>query len=466
MKLFLGEDFLLSTPTARQLYHDAARDMPIYEYYSRLATNLVAGDEEVQNLSHLLLSHDHHAWRAMQTAGVPEELIRGNGDDWEKFLAYAKVLQSAIGNPLFHLTHMTLNRLFGITETLNEGSARAIWDHCNERLKSPDMRAQSLLARYRVQSVCINEEPLSELTSYRRAQTSQTRIKLYPIFFPGRFLSPTQSGFADSVARLGDLTGGSIRSVADLITALEKRMDYFHAHGCRAADHSLDSLPSFVPDEERAERAFRAALGGNPIKGKQLASYLSLMQLRLGLLYAKRGWVQHYHISALRDTNQRMYALYGGDTGFDALNDAPIAQNLSRLLDAQDRSMSLPKTVLYSANPSQNAALIALMGSHQQAGVSGKMQMGAPWRFQNHRGGIEMHLKSLASMSLLNHSIGMTAGGAAIGSFSRHEYFRRILCDTIGNWVEAGEFPADIPLLKAMVRAIAYQNAAGFFDSV
>lgn len=461
---FLDDNFLLTTDTARELYHEAAGFMPIYEYYSRMSARMIVDNVHIENLSQLLLFQDHHAWRAMLTAGVPEELIRGNGDDWEKFLAYAKVLPQAIGNPLYHLTHMTLRELFGMEETLNESTARAIWSQANERLKSPEYRVQGLLARWRVHSLCTNEEPLSDLKAYQMAQAAGLKLRLKPIFCPDVLLRPGQAGFADYVRRLGDSCGIVIRSVADIMTALDKRMDYFHAYGCRAADHSMDTLPRFIPDEEKANKALRAALSGAPIKSKALSSYQSLLYLRLGLLYARRGWVQHYHLSALRNTNQRMYVLYGRDTGFDAINDEPVAQKLSQLLDAQDRSMSLPKTVLYSANPGQNAALMALLGSHQQSDLPGKMQMGAPWRFQNNRRGIEKQLKDLASMTLIRQHIGMTAGGASISNFSRHGYFRRILCDILGRLVEAGEFPADLQLLKSTVRAIAYHNAAEYFD--
>lgn len=465
MRAFLDGDFLLNTQTTRQLYHEAAKAQPIYEYYSRMDAEAIVENRPYENLTQLLLSHDHHAWRAMQTAGVDEELIRGNGDDWEKFLAFVRVLQTAIGNPLYHLTHMALRQLLGMEELLSENNARSVWDAARERLKSPEHHPQGLLERSRVQVLCRNEAPHSKLRSYQQAAMhGGLKTRLQPIFCPDGLLRAGQSGFAEEVKQLSAAAGRSIRSIADLLIALELRMDAFHVTGCRAADHSLDLVPRFNPNPEAAERAFRSAMGGEPLKPRALHSYQSYLLVQLGLQYARRGWVQHYHVSALRNTNQRMAALFGQDTGFDALSDAAMASRLSSLLDAQDRTMSLPSTVLYSANPAQNAALIALMGSYQQSGVVGKMQLGAPWRFQNHLQGIQRQLRELSAMSLLSTHIGMTAGGAAISSLARHDYFRRSLCDLIGRWVEAGEFPPQMPLLKSLVRDLSYHNAARYFS--
>lgn len=464
MKAFLSDDFLLRTDTAKKLYHEAAADLPIYEYYGRMDAEAIVANRPYENLTQLLLAQDHHAMRAMQTAGVDEALIRGNGDDWEKFLAFVRVLQTAIGHPLYHLTHLALRRLLGINEILSENNARSVWEAGIERLQSPENRPQGLLERCRVNTLCRNELPHSPLKPYQLASSHGMPLTLRPIFCADGLLNIQQSSFADELKQLGAASRINIRSLEDMLAALEVRMDLFHAAGCRAADHSMDAIPRFDPDPEKAERAFRAAQSGSPVRGKAAQSYQSLFYVRLGLLYARRGWVQHYHISALRNTNQRMSALYGQNTGFDAVGDAAIATRLSKLLDAQDRSLSLPRTVLYSANPAQNAVLIALMGSYQQSGIEGRMQLGAPWRFQNHYAGIRSQLHDLAGMSLLSHNIGMTAGGGSIASIVRHEYFRRILCDLLGQWVEAGEFPPQMQLLKGLVRRLSYQNAAAYFS--
>lgn len=460
----MGPDFLLSSHLARQLYHEAAAEMPIFDFHSHLSAAAIASNDSFENLSHLMLTGDHHKWRLLMTDGVDEELIRGNADDWDKFLAYARVLQGAIGHPLYHWTHLELQRIFDIHEPLSENTAKRVWDICNERLKSPEYSAQGLLSLFRVRTVYTAEDPLDELKAHQRLRSNPSvRIRLRPTFCPDRVLSPDESGFADYIGKLAGMAGLSIRSLPDLMAALERRMDFFHAQGCRTADHGLVLVPRMRLNEERAEKAFQAALQGQPLSAKQLHSYQALMYVSLGLQYAKRNWVQQYHIGSLGGNNQRMYALYGDDAGFDAASDAPLAQGLARLLDAQDRSMSLPKTVLYGINPGYHDVIASLMDSFQQPHVRSKMQLGPPWRFHNHAGGLRRYLRSLASHSLLSRSIGMTADSRCFASFSRHEYFRRVLCQLVAEWVSAGEYPEDVTYLKTMVRNIAYHNAVAYF---
>ena len=439
--------------------------MPIFDYHSHLSAEAIAQDDHFLNLTHLALAQDHHKWRLMLADGVDEELIRGNADDWDKFLAYARVLQGAIGHPQYHWTHLELQRIFGIREPLNENTARRIWDACNEKLKSPEYSAQGLLKLFGVHTIYTAEDPLDELKPHQRLRSNPSiKLRLRPTFCPDKVLMPGEPGFADYISRLSAITGITIKSLPDLMTALEQRMDYFHAQGCRTADHSMAWVPKVRLDEEQAEKAFRSALMGQPLRARQLHSYQALLYVSLGLQYAKRNWVQQYHIGSLNNNNQRMFALYSADAGFDSVADAPIAGELARLLDAQDRSMSLPKTVFYGISPAYHDVICSLIGSFQQSQVQSKMQMGPPWRFQNHRDGLSHYLRSLAGLSLLNRSIGMTADSRSFASFSRHEYFRRILCETIGVWVSSGEYPEDLAALKSMVRNIAYHNAAGYFS--
>ncbi len=464
MKPFMDADFLLTNPVSRQLYREAADAMPVYDYHSHLSSQSIAQNERYENLTHLLLSRDHYKWRLLLTAGVAEDKIRGNASDWEKFLSFARVLQGAVGNPLYHWTHLELQRLFDIHEPLNEQTARRIWDMCNEKLRGDDFRAQAIINRYRVHSLFTCEDALSDLAPCLTLQNApEFKPRLKPIFCPDQAVLIHQNGFSDYISKLSSKTSIPIKSTADLLRALEQRMDYFHAMGCRTADHMLDPVPRCHPDEEAADKALRAAMAGEPLKRKQVDSFESLMYIRLGLLYARRNWVQQYHIGSLRNTNQRMYAMYGTNVGFDSVSDQAIADNLSQLLDAQNRSMSLPKTILFGINPAHNYVLGSMIGNYQQSEVEGKMQMGPPWRFQNHRDGISEYLRGLSNLSLLSCSIGMTADCRSIASFSRHEYFRRILCETIGVWVEFGEYPTDMNYLKGMVRNICYHNALGYF---
>lgn len=465
IKPFMDVEFLLTGRLASQLFHESAEQMPIFDYHSHLSADAIAANQPFQNLTHLLLANDHYKWRMMLTDGVEEDLIRGNAPDWDKFLAYARVLQGAIGNPLYHWTHLELQRIFGIHEPLNEHTAKRIWDECNEKLGSPDYRPQALLERFGVRTIYTAEEPLSGLKAHQQLiNQPAVKVRVRPTFSPDAAMQIDQPGFAAFIAKLGETTNKTIRSLSDLLEALESRVDFFHAVGCRTADHRMETVPRFRLDEEKADRALKSALSGQLVKAKQADTYRTVLLIKLGLLYARRNWVQQYHIGSLRNTNQRMYALYGPDVGFDSVSDAPIADNLSRLLDAQERVMSLPRTILYCINPAHSYVVGSMIGNFQQSDLQGKLQIGPPWRFYNQRDGIQSHLQLLSNLSLLNRSIGMTADSRSFASFSRHEYFRRILCERIGIWVSYGEFPNDIGALRTIVRDICYHNAARYFE--
>lgn len=465
IKPFMDEEFLLTSQLGSQLYHESAEHVPIFDFHSHLNADAIADNRPFENLTHLLLTHDHYKWRMMLTDGVEEDLIRGNAPDWEKFLAYARVLQGAIGNPLYHWTHLELQRIFNIHEPLNEQTARRIWDECNEKLASPEYRPQALLERFHVRTIFTSEDPLSNLKAQQTLINQPTfKVRVRPTFCPDAALQIDQPGFTAFMGKLGELTNKTIRGLSDLMEALEARIDFYHAVGCRCADHRMDTIPRFRLDEEKADRTLRSALAGQPVRTKQTDTFRTVMLVKLGLLYARRNWVQQYHIGSLPNTNQRMYALYGPDVGFDSVSDAPIAANLFQLLDAQERVMSLPKTILYCINPAHNYVVGSMIGNFQQSGVQGKLQIGPPWRFYHQRDGIQSHLRLLANLSLLNRNIGMTADSRSFASFSRHEYFRRILCECIGVWVSYGEYPDDMNALRAMVRDICYHNAVRYFE--
>lgn len=464
MKSFMGDDFLFTSSAARQLYHEGAEHLPIFDYCSHVSADAIALNNQFESLSQLLLAHDHYAWRLMLTDGVEEDKIRGTAPDREKFLAYAKVLQGAIGHPLYHWTHLALRRIFDVNEPLNQSTAHHIWDECNEKLKSPEFSVQGMLTKFRVHTVCTAEDPLSDLKAHQRIRSNAAlQFKMRPTFCPDKALQIGQAGFTQFILKLGEIYGQSINNLQDLLSALEKRIDYFHAAGCRSADHTMASPAQVVLDEEKADKAFRSALLGQPLKGKQVAGFQSLLYVALGQQYAKRNWVQQYHIGSIHNDSQRISALYGNDSGFDSVTDEPATRNLSQLLDAQDATASLPRTVLYSVNPAQNLAIASMISNFQQSGIPCKIQMGPPRRFHNQHEGIRDHLLGLANASLLKRHIGMTSDSPSFAGFSRHEYFRRILCETIGNWVEYGEYPNDLPYLTDMVRDISFHNAVAFF---
>ncbi len=465
MKQFMDDNFLLETDTARILYHDAAKDMPIIDYHCHLSPREIAQNIRFKNITHLMLGGDHYKWRAMLSYGVDEALIRGNGDDKEKFFAYARMLQSAIGNPLYHWTHLELKRVFGVDTPLNERTAQGIWDYTNELLQHDDYRAQGLIDRFHVDSLCTTDDPVDDL-SFHTAIAAQGTLKarVLPAFRPDKAVNVTRPGFKEYIALLSDAADMPIRSVEDVLTALERRIEYFHACGARLSDHALDTVPAVELSMDKANKAFKKAMSGDDVKPQHADSYRAVLLTALGAMYEKRGWSQQYHIAAMRNNNTRMFDTYGPDVGFDSIIDQPIAHNLSRLLDAQDKTGQLPKTILYSLNPAANAALGTMIGNFQSPGVAGKMQFGSAWWFMDQRDGMEEQMRSLASLGLLSKFVGMLTDSRSFISYPRHEYFRRILCNLIGKWVENGEYPNDIDFLKKMIKDICYNNAKEYFQ--
>lgn len=464
MKSFLDEDFLLSTETARILYHDAAKSMPIIDYHCHLSPQEIAQNISFRNVGHLLLGGDHYKWRAMLSFGIEERLIRGDGEDKEKFFAYAKMLPHAIGNPLYHWTHLELRRVFGIEETLNEKTAPAIWDACNELLALDEYRSQRLIEKFHVDTLCTTDDPVDDLKWHQQIVVDGTlSAKVLPAFRPDKAVNVERQGFAEYIKKLSQAAGMAIRSTEDVIGALEKRVDYFHNAGCRISDHALDTVPYAEVEMKKADHTLRDALAGEPVSEKQAAHYRTAVLTALGEMYHRRGWVQQYHIAAMRNNNTRILKTYGPDVGFDSILDAPIAYNLSRLLDAQEKKNALPKTILYSLNPAANAAIGTMLGNFQQSGIPGKIQMGSAWWFLDQRDGMAEQMSVLANLGLLSRFVGMLTDSRSFVSYPRHEYFRRILCDLIGGWVENGEYPNDLDFLKSMVQDICYHNAKAYF---
>lgn len=464
MQPFMDSDFLLQSDTARILYHDAAREMPIIDYHCHLSPKEIAQNKRFENITELMLGGDHYKWRAMLSWGVAEDLIRGDGDPKEKFIAYADALSHAIGNPLYHWTHLELQRVFGVDTVLNAQNAPEIYDYTSGLLQRDEYRAQALIDRFNVDYLCTTDDPVDDL-GYHQAIAAEGRMKAraLPAFRPDKAVNVDQAGFADYIDRLSRAAGMPIENTADVLTALERRVEYFHACGARVADHALNTAPYAEPSFKQADKAFQAAMTGGEIKKKHADAYRTVLLAGLGGMYAQRGWVQQYHISALRNNNTAMFHRYGPDVGFDSVRDEPVAYNLSRLMDLQDSQGQLPKTILYSLNPADNYAIGTMLGNFQQSGIRGKIQMGSAWWFQDQKSGMEEQLKTLAGLGVLGAFVGMLTDSRSFISYPRHEYFRRILCNLIGQWVENGEYPSDIEFLKQMVRDICYNNAKEYF---
>lgn len=464
MKPFMDEHFLLKTPTAQKLYHEAAEPMPIYDYHCHLSAREIWENVRFRNLGHLMLGGDHYKWRAMLWGGVAEANIRGAGSDWDKFYAYASTLKYAIGNPLYHWTHLELRRVFGIEEILDKQSAASIWERANALLATDAYRCRALIRRFDVRLIGTTDSPLDDLSYHQKLAADQSfPVRVVPSFRPDGLIHIDRAGFAGQVRQLAAVCGMEIDGFDSLVRALESRVQYFHEQGARISDHALDQVPYGPPSLSIAREALGKVMRGEPVGQGEIQSYKTCVLLALARMYQSRGWVMQYHIGAMRNNNRRMFEAYGPDVGFDSMDDLPVAHTLSRLLSLLEEKGCLPKTILYSLNPKDNLTLATLAGNFQGDGIPGKIQLGSAWWFNDTLEGMRDQLRALASVGLLGRFVGMLTDSRSFISYPRHEYFRRILCDLFGDWVEAGEYPNDPKTLKKMIRGICYDNAVRYF---
>lgn len=406
---FINDDFILRNETAKKLYNNFAKDLPIIDYHCHLSPAMIAEDYKFKNAYDLFLSGDHYKWRQMRTMGIDEEYITGSADDYDKWARFAKIMPYLIGNPLYHWTHLELKRYFGIDELLCEESAKRIWDIVNEKLSGEGFSCRELIKKSNVEVICTTDNPYDDLKYHKQLKNFETKV--LPAFRP-------------------DLN--------DIRTDICERMDYFAENGCCLSDHSVDRM-----DDDVAEKL-----------------------IYLGEEYAKRGWVWQLHIGALRNNNTRMFEKLGADIGFDSINDFQIAEGLSKILNELDKKDSLPKTILYCLNPKDNYVLGTMLGNFQRGPVKGKIQFGSGWWFNDNKDGMEGQLKALANLGSLGTFIGMLTDSRSFVSYPRHEYFRRILCNLLGEWVEKGEYPNDEKMLEKIVRGICHDNAAEYFNFI
>lgn len=463
MKAFLGEDFLLDSDTARRLYFDFAAGEPIYDYHSHLPPDEIANDRRFANLAEVWLNDDHYKWRAMRAAGVLEHFITGNADPLDKFRAFAGIVPQCLGNPIYHWTHMELRKPFGIETLLDASTADDVWRKAGKRLAEDAFSARGLLRQFNVRMIGTTDDPADSLDDHAAlAADPGFDIAVLPTWRPDALFKPERADFLRWIERLGASRGSDIRTYADLLDALTSRLEHFADHGCASADHGFDRM-LFSTEGPPPEEIFERRLKGRRPEARELIAWRSALALWLGRQYAAHGWVMQLHIGALRDTNSRMRGRLGPNTGFDSIADEPYARPLAAFLDALEKESSLPKTILYCLNPRDNEMLAAMAGNFQGDGIAGKVQFGSAWWFNDQRDGIVRQLTSISHMGLLASSVGMLTDSRSLLSFSRHEYYRRILCNLIGGWVEAGEAPSDYDLLGNMVRDICSRNTVAFF---
>ncbi|MFB2864351.1 glucuronate isomerase [Aeromonas sp. MdU4] len=465
MTAFMTDDFLLDTEFSRQLYHGFAAGQPIFDYHCHLPPALIAEDHSFANLYEIWLKGDHYKWRAMRSNGIDERFCTGDADDYAKFLAWASTVPHTIGNPLYHWTHLELKRPFGLTgKLLGPQTAREVWDFCNDKLAQPEFSARGIMRQMNVKMVGTTDDPVDDLSHHATiAADSGFGIKVLPSWRPDKAFNIEADGFIDYLAQLGEVSDIEIRHFADLTGALGLRLDHFAAHGCKIADHALDEVLFGQASEAELDAMLACRLRGESLGQADVAAFKTAVLIYLAGEYKRRDWVQQYHIGALRNNNSRRFLSLGPDTGFDSINDAPMARALSQLLDAQDSQDSLPKTILYCLNPRDNEVLGTMIGNFQGGNIPGKMQFGSGWWFNDQKDGMERQLTQLAQLGLLSRFVGMLTDSRSFLSYTRHEYFRRILCRMIGRWVAEGEAPADLALLGAMVENISFNNARDYF---
>ncbi|WP_130836503.1 glucuronate isomerase [Lachnoclostridium sp. Marseille-P6806] len=463
MKEFMGEDFLLDTETAKRLYDAYAKDMPIIDYHCHLSPQEIYEDVRFGSITELWLGADHYKWRQMRANGTPERFITGNGDDFEKFRCWAKTLEAAVGNPLYHWSHLELKRYFGFGGQLCEDNAREVWELCNEKLRSPEMSARGLIRSSHVELLCTTDDPADSLEYHRKLREEDFSVRVLPAWRPDRAIDIEKADYADYMKKLSEVSGVRIEGFAELLEALRARLRFFADNGCSISDHGLAGVVYEPASFEEADRIFRKRLAGETLSGCERRKFRTVLMLALGEEYAQRNWVMQLHYGVQRNLNRRLFEALGPDAGADAIGDQSSAAELGRYLDALAEKSSLPKTIVYSLNPADNAVIDTIIGCFQDDSAVGKLQHGSAWWFNDHRVGMEAHMTSLANLGLLGNFIGMLTDSRSFLSYTRHEYFRRILCGFIGRLVENGEYPNDERLLRKLVEGISYRNAKRYF---
>ncbi|MDQ0061054.1 glucuronate isomerase [Paenibacillus harenae] len=466
MKPFMDDNFLLSNETAVTLYHDYAKQMPIIDYHCHLSPQQIFENTSFANITEAWLYGDHYKWRAMRANGAEERLVTGGegATDYERFAAWAKTVPQTIGNPLYQWSHLELRRFFDVQELINEKNAPAIWEKVNAKLATGNFKARDLIKMSSVEVICTTDDPVDSLEYHIAIKGLEDfDVQVLPSFRPDKALEINRATYLPWIKQLAEVSARSIDSYDALLDALADRVKFFDEVGCKVSDHALDYVAYAETTKEEAAAIFERALQGEQVSLEDEKKYKTYTLLFLGRLYAQRGWAMQLHINAARNNNARMFGKLGPDTGFDAINDSKVAYPLSRLLDALDSDDLLPKTIVYSLNANDNDVLGALIGCYQGGGVPGKIQLGSAWWFNDTKNGMLDQMNALANLGLLSRFVGMLTDSRSFLSYTRHEYFRRILCNLLGEWVENGEAPGDLELLGDMVQNISYRNAKQYF---
>lgn len=464
MKKFLDDNFLLENKTAEMLYHDHAKSMPVIDYHCHLSPAEIAEDKIFENITRIWLNGDHYKWRAMRANGIPEKFITGDASDTEKFKKWAETVPNTLRNPLYHWTHLEMNRYFGIQKLLNPDTAMKIYNETSKKLNSAEYSVRNLLRKMKVEVVCTTDDPADSLEFHRKISKDKFEIKVLPAWRPDKAMTVENPGFYNKyIDQLASAADMEINNFQLLLDALQKRHDYFHQQGCRLSDHGMETFYAEPFNDSEIAVIFNRIRSGNFLTPDEILKFKSAMLIIFGEMDHSKGWTQQFHVGAIRNNNSRMFKTLGPDTGFDSIGDFEIAKPMSKFLDKLDSKGMLTKTIVYNLNPRDNELLISMIYNFNDGTVPGKMQFGSGWWFLDQKDGIEKQLNALSNMGLLSRFVGMLTDSRSFLSYPRHEYFRRILCNLIGKDVENGELPDEPEHLGKMVENICYYNARDYF---
>ncbi len=461
----MDKDFLLQTKTAQDLYHNHAAKMPIFDYHCHINPQEIANDKQFENITQIWLYGDHYKWRGMRTNGIDEKFCTGNASDWEKFEKWAETVPYTLRNPLFTWTHLELKMFFGIDKVLNSETAKEIWDECNAKLQTPEYSVRNIIRMANVDTICTTDDPIDSLEHHQKIKADGFEVAVLPAWRPDKAMAVENTTLYNNyIEKLVEASGMKINSFKDLMQALDKRHQFFHDNGCRLSDHGLETFIAEDYTESEVEQIFKKIRSGNNLTSAEVLKFKSAMLYEFGIMDHSRGWTQQFHVGALRNNSTRLFNLLGADVGLDSIGDFEIAKPLSKLLDRLDMNNQLAKTVLYNLNPRDNELIGTMIGNFQDGSVPGKMQFGSSWWFLDQKDGMEKQLNALSNLGLLSRFVGMLTDSRSFLSYSRHEYFRRTLCNLLGNDVENGEIPNDMELLGKMVENISFNNAKEYFN--
>jgi glucuronate isomerase len=465
MKPFMDKDFLLHTETAKELYHKHAAKMPIFDYHCHINPQQIADDVRFENITQIWLYGDHYKWRAMRTNGVDEKYCTGNASDWEKFEKWAETVPYTLRNPLFHWTHLELKKFFGIDKVLSPETAKEIWDECNAKLQTPEYSVRGIIRMANVHTICTTDDPIDSLEYHQRIKASGFEVAVLPAWRPDKAMAVENvKAYNDYLDNLSYAADKKIDSFLNLIGALDNRHQFFHDNGCRLSDHGLETAIAEDYTNDEIEKIFLKIRSGAELSQTEILKFKSAMLYEFGIMDHSRGWTQQFHIGALRNNSTRLFNKLGADVGLDSIGDFEIAKPLSKLLDRLDLNNKLSKTVLYNLNPRDNELIGTMIGNFQDGSVPGKMQFGSGWWFLDQKDGMEKQINALSNLGLLSRFVGMLTDSRSFLSYTRHEYFRRTLCNILGNDIENGEIPNDMKLVGQMVENICFNNAKEYFN--